>query len=890
MRVPNAAAVCFSIAIAFVATNVFGTEPIDYTTQIKPLFAEHCVSCHGSIQQKGGLRLDASQFLKTTGDSGGSITPSDPKASVLLDALKGTGGYSRMPKDADPLSDVQIALVERWIAEGAIAPQSEEADADPSEHWAYRPIERPAVPSAQPGSHVIDAFIAKRRSDATLVPIGPAARHVLLRRVYLDLVGVPPTVEELRSFLADSSPDAYERVVDQLLADPRHGERWGRHWMDVWRYSDWYGYGQELRNSQKHIWHWRDWIIESLNDGKPYDRMIVEMLAADEVAPLDDDALRATGFLARNYFKFNRDVWLDRDVEHTGKAFLGLTFNCARCHDHLFDPISQREYYAMRAVFEPHKLRMEPVDGITDENVAGIPRAYDAEPNTPTYLFIRGNDKQPDRDHPVEAVLPAFFVRDAESATEVKLPPAAFYPGLRTDVRERLLAGAQAALDEQAAAVAKFQAEVSAESSTASASPFMVAEAKRVAAEKTLEALRARISADDAKYVMLQAPNASELARIAANAERAAALASAEANLLVARRGLADAEAKPEAEREKAVAAAKKTLDEATKAVESAKSAAAMSGSESYSPLTAVYPSTSTGRRTLLANWIVDSGNPLTARVAVNHVWTRHFGAPLVDSMFDFGMHGSEPTHPELLDWLASEFIESGWDFKYLHRLIVTSEAYQLDSNSSSQLSNRNSQLDPDNHLYWRFNARRAEGEAIRDAMLAIAGRLDGRIGGPELDAESAQTTSRRSLYYRHAPEKYAPYLQSFDGASADECYRRAETVVPTQALAQVNSRLTREDSRLIARDLFKDAAATNAELVERAYECVLCRLATSAERAASLSFLEEQIARLQQTNALTPIETGPDIGVTPGDDPRLRAFASLVHVLLNHHDFVTIR
>jgi hypothetical protein len=275
--------------------------------------------------------------------------------------------------------------------------------------------------------------------------------------------------------------------------------------------------------------------------------------------------------------------------------------------------------------------------------------------------------------------------------------------------------------------------------------------------------------------------------------------------------------------------------------------------------------------------------------------------------MFDFGMHGSEPTHPALLDWLAAEFIVSGWDFKHLHRLIVTSGTYQLGSSAessgnaefgvrSAESSTPQSALriphsvDPDNNLYWRFDARRAEGEVIRDSMLAIAGRLDARIGGPELDANAAQTTSRRSLYYRHAPEKYAAYLQSFDGASADECYRRAETVVPTQALAQVNSRLTREDSRLIAADLFEEGSATSAELVERAYERILCRPATSEERAASLSFLDEQGSLLQKTAALTPIETGPETGIGPADNPRLRALASLVHVLLNHHDFVTIR
>ena len=198
-----------------------------------------------------------------------------------------------------------------------------------------------------------------------MTPQGPAERSLLLRRVYLDLIGLPPTREEMQAFLGDKSPDAYEKVVDRLLASPQYGERWGRHWMDVWRYSDWWGLGAELRNSQKHIWHWRDWIVESLNEDKGYDRMLREMLAADELYPTDPDALRATGFLARHYFIFNRTTWLDETVEHTGKAFLGLTFNCCKCHDHKYDPFSQADYYRFRAIFEPYQIRTDNVPGET---------------------------------------------------------------------------------------------------------------------------------------------------------------------------------------------------------------------------------------------------------------------------------------------------------------------------------------------------------------------------------------------------------------------------------------------------------------------------------------------------------------------------------------------
>lgn len=936
MRLPNAW--MLASAAALLATPAAAEPAVDYATQIKPIFERHCVTCHGALRKQAGLRLDAIQFLRAGGDSGEGITPGDAAGSVLVAALKGEGGYDRMPKEADPLPAEEIALIERWIAEGAVAPENEPVAGDPAAHWSFRRIARPAVPVMDGAGNPIDAFVIAARvggpkgaahgpeerasaeggpagtspvrghahsglGPATHViqSVGTAPRHILLRRVYLDLIGLPPSPEELRAFLADDSPEAYERVVDRLLADPRHGERWGRHWMDVWRYSDWYGYDKELRNSQKHIWRWRDWIVESVNSGKPYDRMLVEMLAADEVAPADPDALRATGFLARNYYKFNRDVWLDRDVEHTGKAFLGLTFNCARCHDHMFDPIAQRDYYALKAIFAPHQVRIEPIGGVLDPDADGLPRAYDADANAVTYLFVRGNDKNPDKENPIAPTLPGYFVRETPVPNPVPLPATSFYPGLRPEVRATLRRQAEAEVIAADEAVRKLvlTASVPVSSEPQGVEPVVapkpwpsaaqVAEAKLRAARVRRAALEARIAADDAKYATPSFPDAETMAVTAATAERAAAFATAEANAAAAESAVPLARAKPEAERAKAVEAAQKALDEARKALETAK-AEAQKTDGSYSPLTAVYPATSTGRRAALANWIVDTSNPLTARVAVNHVWGRHFGRPLVKTVFDFGMHGVPPTHPELLDWLAAELIASGWDLKHLHRLIVTSETYRLDSNANpkSQISNPKS-VDPDNTLLWHWPSRRAEAEVVRDSLLAVSGVLEERLGGPELDETADQTTRRRSIYYRHAPEKYAPFLTAFDGANADECYRRAETIVPQQALAQVNSRLSREQSRLVAAELAA-ADAPIVELIALAFERVLCRPPTSEEREACTGFLAEQEARLTAPASLSTVENGPEVSVPAAGSPKARAFADLVHVLLNHHDFVTIR
>ncbi|HTK75883.1 MAG TPA: DUF1549 domain-containing protein, partial [Gemmataceae bacterium] len=298
--------------------------------------------------------------------------------------------------------------------------------------FRWRPFEavvRPPVPAGE--RHPVDAFLAAARRENGLNARPEASKYVLLRRVSLDLIGLPPTRADLDAFLADPSADAYEKVVDRLLASPQYGERWGRHWMDVWRYSDWAGYGKEVRESLPHIWQWRDWIIESLNADKGYDRMVREMLAGDEIAPTDPATLRATGYLARNSYIFNRNVVLDNMVEHTAKAFLGLTLNCARCHDHMYDPIPQTEYYSFRAIFEPCLARTDRVPGHVDPKEFGLPRIYDAQPETKTYMFVRGNEKSPDKDKPCPPAVPKALGGTAFAITPVKLPREGFKPERR---------------------------------------------------------------------------------------------------------------------------------------------------------------------------------------------------------------------------------------------------------------------------------------------------------------------------------------------------------------------------------------------------------------------------------------------------------------------------
>ena len=329
----------------------------------------------------------------------------------------------------------------------------------------------------------IDAFIAADHEKHGLTPRPEADKATLLRRVYFDLIGLPPTRAQLHAFLADDSPDAYEKVVDELLASPRYGERWGRHWMDVWRYSDWAGYGAEVRDSQQHIWHWRDWIVESLNADKPYDRMVTEMLAGDEIAPADPDTVRATGYLARSWYKFNRNVWMDNMVEHASKAFLGLTINCARCHDHKFDPVSQKEYYQFRAFFEPTNVRTDRLPGEPDTKKDGLPRIFDEKADAPTYLFARGDEKRPDKDHPLKPTPPAALGGSMKIET-VALPPEAWYPESQPFMRDGLLAAARVEVGKAEAEAKKSDSEL--------------ARAHVAAARAELASVEARLAADRA--------------------------------------------------------------------------------------------------------------------------------------------------------------------------------------------------------------------------------------------------------------------------------------------------------------------------------------------------------------------------------------------------------
>jgi hypothetical protein len=1091
------------------------------------------------LKQKGGLRLDTAALAIKGGDSGPAITPGNVTASLLLERVTETEESQRMPPEGEPLKAEQIAALRDWIAQQALAPAGEQPERDPRDHWAFRTPVRPAVPQVERPTteqarwqiNPIDAFIAKSHRARGIVPQPAADRRVWLRRVSIDLIGLPPTPDELAAFVADSTPDAYERVVSRLLGSPQYGERWGRHWMDIWRYSDWWGLGAEVRNSQKHIWHWRDWIVESVNADKGYDQMLREMLAADELYPNDLDRLRASGYLARQYFIFNRTSWLDETIEHTAKGFLGLTFNCAKCHDHKYDPFSQVEYYKLRAVFEPYQIRTEMVPGQIEFEKDGIPRAFDAHLDVPTYLHIRGDDRNPDKTRTMEPAVPAFLTSDdLKLAIEpISLPIEATYPGLREFVvtahrqaaaqqivaARAALEGAKKTLAElEATAAAKpdpaangapktandtssqdkpaagssgevvihddfaarktdlweqlagqwtyekgrltqsqsgavraairlkqlppadFEAslkyiptggdtwksvgiscdvtaegnELLAYASSVTSGPrsqiaykqggnyvyppaasqprkvelnlsheivlrargtllnmqvdgehsiafrlpanvdrkrgfielitydaaveflsfelkslsadvalvdapaapaaaatlkvatspvdqarlgVTIAEKALQSAEANLASIEARAAADRARFQSSsesavssqgsgsKAAAAKELILGAAKSERLYAVSRSEEELCRAELALEQAAAEKRTEAEKKVA-------EATTALEKARTALDAS-SDSYTPLPGArktqedyqnrnadkpYLTTSSGRRSAFAKWLTDPRQPLPARVAVNHIWMRHMGKPLVPTVFDFGRKGTPPTHPELLDWLAVELIENHWSMKHLHRLIVTSQAYRL-SSSSAGATAATLAADPDNRFYWRMNPVRMEAQIVRDSLLSLAGQLDATVGGPSIGIND-ETSRRRSLYFVHSHNDHQKFLSTFDDASVLDCYRRAESIVPQQALALENSSLAAAMAgKITQRIATARPDASDAEFLRSAFVSVLSVEPTADEQAAMSELLGRMTDLARSRNR---------------PSPETFARTNLVQTLLNHNDFITIR
>ena len=849
-------------AVALLVACRADAAPVDYAREVKPLLRERCYACHGALKQKGKLRLDTVALMTAGGRSGPAVKAGDAAGSPLVARVCDPDDAARMPPEGKRLTPEQITTLKTWIAEGAKGSPNERPEEDPAKHWAFQPVRRINPPEIRNSKleirNPIDAFLEVERQKRGLTPLPEADKATLLRRATFDLIGLPPSPEDVRAFLADPAPDAYEKVVDRLLASPQYGERWGRRWLDVWRYSDWYGRRSvpDVLNSYGQVWRWRDWTVRALNADRGYDEMVRLMLAADELAPGDDGEAVATGFLVRNFFRWNYNNWMRDNVEHTAKAFLGLTLNCCHCHDHKYDPVTQEEYFRFRAVFEPLEIRHDRWPGEADPGVypkysygaayrpiaSGLVRVAEDRPDAKTHFYTGGDERNVAKDRdPVAPGVPA-ALGGAFKVAPVALPASAWYPGLKTFVRREEREKREHALFAAGAALA---------SATAAGDPVAVraSEATWTVAGSDLTAVVARLAADDVVYLGATGdPKAATEA--AGRAERRHAVTAARLALLRAEAARAATVGK-DAVAEKGVADARTKLDDAVKALDAPVT--------TYTPLTHVYAAkTSSGRRAALATWITSRDNPLTARVAVNHLWAGHFGRPLVETTNNFGRSGSPPSHPELLDWLAAELADNGWRMKPLHRLIVTSRAYRMASGGAAAPA---AAADPDNVYLWKFPTLRLEAEAVRDSLLAAAGELDPAVGGPEIPQDQGLTSRRRSLYLAHHGEARTEFLDLFDAANPCDAYRRTTSVLPQQALALTNSELALRTSRALAATLPTDEPT----FVRAAFERVLGRPPHTDEAAASAAFLVRQRAL-----------------------PAARA--NLVLALFNHTDFVTVR
>lgn len=1150
---------CFSVLcavfVAFGTARSLASDSVDYRRDVKALLKERCFACHGALQQQGDLRLDSGDLIRRGGDSGSAIVPGAAASSLLVERIADPNPESRMPPEGEPLTAAQIEAVRRWIDQGAVTPDDDEPEQDPRLHWAFQPIVRPAVPdSPNPAwtRNAIDAFIASEHKRAGLTPQVAADSPLLVKRLYIDLVGMPPSPAELLQWLGGdgSRPldeETYQRLVQQLLDDGRHGERWGRHWMDIWRYSDWWGLGSQLRNSQQHMWHWRDWIIESLNADMPYDEMVRLMLAGDEIAPNDIQQLRATGYLARNFFLFNRHQWMDETVEHVGKSFLGLTMNCSKCHDHKYDPLPQTDYYRMRAFFEPYHVRLDMLPGESNYDRNALPRVFDAQLDAPTYLFVRGEENNPDKSNVLEPGIPEVLgFRDVEIKA-VALPPEAWDTQRRPWVQEAFLANANQKVAQADAAIAKATKElqeadrqhvamvakaaenearaklapdpnepqptsdantgdsvvlddfaelaenrwrlvdgqwsheagklrqlmdgaqraaarwlqpvprdfdatvkftttggskwrsvgiafdvdpqsdntqsaddqqlhvyVSAVAGGAkvqaayrqggrdhypsdamralpielnrlytlrvrvagdlinvdldgetvvvwrsplarrdgtlqlttfdalaefdefslrpldpsvplkspkadlsnpttpqqterlvaiASAKLRIAEQSKVVAKTELESLQHRIAAMVARWQRDEQngsdPQGEATHRQAVLSQRAAKVAQEQlaiANLELQRLEAADDKV---AAIDKQIAAQTEKLGQSIAAIDSA-----VSADEPIEPIQGAkwsatrflnsgaddpqvdFPASSSGRRSALADWITDRNNPLTARVAVNHIWARHFGKPLVETVFDFGRNGASPTHPELLDWLAAELIDSGWSMKHIHRLVVSSSTYRMSSSNAGREHEMG--VDTDNRYLWRRNPIRVESQVVRDSILSLADKIDLTRGGPSIPVAQQADSNRRSLYFFHSNNERNLFLTMFDEAAVKECYRRDESIVPQQALAMTNSRLVLDSIAPIAERLMQTAAG-QPKSEDKSDSSIGPDDSDEEERFIKIAFLSLLgFAPSEQETSASRNALSQWKGLPNTSDSAARSY--LVWTLLNHNDFVTLR
>jgi hypothetical protein len=785
-----------------------------FDKQVRPILQQHCFKCHGDGKVRGGLRLTSRENVLKGGDSGPAVVLDKPETSRLLQAINYKDGLE-MPPDGK-LPQAKIDVLTRWIKAGApwtpgaktaetAKSKAGEVTAEARKYWAYRPVHRPDVPGVKDVKWVrnpIDAFTLAKLEAAGLTPAPPAERVALVRRVYYDLLGLPPTPEQVDAFTNDPSLNAYEKLIDRLLDSPHYGEKWGRHWLDVVRYAETNGY--ERDGPKPHAWRYRDYVIKSFNDDKPYNQFIREQIAGDELADPGANApgSPADAIIATGYYRLG--LWddepadplqaqydgLDDIVATTAQTFLAMTMNCARCHDHKIDPIPQADYYRLLAFFQD----VRPYSN--DSNVSTSSTVRDIAPPEVQATYEKSLRQRELRVTELQAAMrkieddairkmPAVDQREAEGPQRIRI------------ITFKLPMYVTA---EQKVEYAKLKNELG---------PLT----KKPGPPRTL--------ALAINNCVVQAPTTHVMIRGNAHAP-----------------GVEVTPAFPTVLGFPAPALSPPPKD-----------------------------ARSSGRRTVLANWLASSENPLTARVMVNRIWQHHFGRGIVPTPNDFGKFGQPPTHPELLDWLACELMASpgqmaspgrksgdAWSIKRMHKLIMLSSTYRMSAKGEAKAL----RADPANTLFWRFNLRRLTAEEVRDSMLAVSGLLNLKMGGPSVYPpiseevlhgqsmpgdgwvkSSPEEAARRSVYVHIKRSLLVPILSQHDQADTDSsCPVRYTTTVPTQALGMLNGQFSNEQAARLAARLQREAPNDAEKQVQGAIRLTTGRTACQDELRQDVEFV----------------------------------------------------
>ena len=853
------------IGIVCLAMVVAAQQPSDvFTQKVAPIFAQNCVMCHGAKMQRGGLDLRTEQATIKGGGRGTSVVPGKPEESLLYKFIthKEEPG---MPMGGK-LADAEIAAIAEWIkgvAPSAVAPVAEtiptrthgySITAKDRQWWSFIKPVRPVVPTVQNRPWVrneIDAFVLNKLENNGLTPSAPADARTLIRRVYIDLIGLPPTPEEVAAFVKNPSNTAYEKIVDKLLSSQHYGERWGRHWLDLARYADSGGY--EFDYDRPHAWHYRDWVIQALNSDMPYNQFVLAQLAGDQIKPGDPEAIIPTTFCRNGPTVDNvnneetRSDEMDDMVATTSSVFMGLTMGCARCHDHKYDPLPTKDYYRMVAIFNSSEKAEKPL--VTEQEIA-----QHKELN--------------------------------KAVDEKQKPSKKQLAELEKPLRERLM---NEKIDFH----------------------LKLAEMSSGFGDKTKEQFRTELAARLGKEINIQNEDIEEI--IAPDQQ------------VIRKQLLKQIEALNQTRPKPYLAAMGVTeKKEPTKSHLFLRGNHRTKGEEVFAGLPSVL---SDGKdlqpidtRKQLAEWIVSPDNPLTARVAVNRIWKYHFGNGLVKTTSDFGLTGDRPSHPELLDWLAVEFMQpntdfgvrnadlkkpgsannpqstirnpqsKAWSWKAMHKLMLLSNTYR----QSSQFNEAAATKDNDNRLLWRMNPRRLEAEALRDTMLVVSNKLNPNMYGPgiypridpdivntgsrprwPLDAKDNNDTFRRSIYIFVKRSVPLPMIEVFDcPVTVVSSPNRATSTVSPQALALMNNEFVLEQARLFAERVTTETGTDSTKQIARAFQIALHRQPSVKEQAWSLNFLKSQMDGYSQRKHEHP------------DAAALRDFC---HAIINLNEFLYV-